>query len=85
MKKTAVNLFDILGKLEIKEETVENLLSTSALLQFNSVVADCSAFLVKRLHPSNCIGISRFADSQGCLELQGVANDFVSVGHFIVS
>lgn len=66
------------GKLEIKEETVENLLSTSALLQFNSVVADCSAFLVKRLHPSNCIGISRFADSQGCLELQGVANDFVS-------
>lgn len=66
------------GKLEIKEESVENLLSTSALLQFNNVVADCSAFLVKRLHPSNCIGISRFADTQGCLELQRVANDFVS-------
>lgn len=72
-------LIFFIGKLEIKEDNVENLLATAALLQFVNVVKDCSAFLAKRLHPSNCIGIHRFADSQGCLELRRVAIDFISV------
>lgn len=65
------------GKLEIKEETVENLLSTACLLQFDKVAQDCSAFLIKRLHPSNCIGIRHFSEARSCRELFAEADRFV--------
>ena len=33
------------------------------------VVEACCAYLRKQLHPSNCLGIAAFADSQGKLTL----------------
>ena len=65
------------GIIGLQEDTVENLLSTSCLLQLSEVVEACCSFLMKQLHPSNCIGIRQFADIQGCTDLYKVANNYV--------
>lgn len=65
------------GKIDLREDTVENLLSTACLLQLSEVVEACCGFLVKQLHPSNCIGIRQFADAQGCSDLFKAANSYV--------
>lgn len=67
------------GQIQLKEENVENLLATACLLQMSEVVEACCSFLMKQLHPSNCIGIRQFADAQGCLDLYKVANNYVMV------
>ena len=58
---------------------MECLLSTACLLQLSEVVEACCSFLMKQLHPSNCIGIRQFADAQGCTDLYKVANNYVMV------
>ena len=67
------------GSIELREDTVENLLSTACMLQLSEVVEACCNFLMKQLHPSNCIGIRQFADAQGCSDLYKVANNYVMV------
>uniref|UniRef100_T1IKY9 Kelch-like protein diablo n=1 Tax=Strigamia maritima TaxID=126957 RepID=T1IKY9_STRMM len=66
------------GKIELREDSVETLLSTACLLQLNEVVEASCAFLMKQLHPSNCLGIRLFADTQGCLELFRVAHNYTT-------
>lgn len=76
------------GRLELKEDTIESLLSASCLLQLSSVVQACCSFLVKQLHPSNCLGIRSYADAQGCHDLQRAAHAYTMVGkrgHFTCS
>lgn len=70
------------GKIELREESVETLLSTACLLQLSEVVEACCNFLMKQLHPSNCIGIRLFADTQGCLDLLKVAHSYTTE-HFM--
>ncbi|XP_039288119.1 LOW QUALITY PROTEIN: kelch-like protein 5 [Nilaparvata lugens] len=65
------------GKIELREETVEVLLSTASILQLHEVVAACCSFLRKQLHPSNCIGICIFAENQGCTGLQTSAHNYI--------
>jgi len=74
-----VSLVDYMytGRIELREETVEALLSTSCLLQLSEVVEACCSFLMKQLHPSNAIGIRQFADIQGCSDLEKVAHNYV--------
>ncbi|NXA33256.1 KLHL1 protein, partial [Eudromia elegans] len=69
-----INIF--LGCLELKEDTIENLLAAACLLQLPQVVEVCCHFLMKLLHPSNCLGIRAFADAQGCTELMKVAHNY---------
>ncbi|XP_033864593.3 kelch-like protein 1 [Acipenser ruthenus] len=68
--------FAYTGCLELKEETIENLLAAACLLQLSKVVDVCCHFLIKLLHPSNCLGIRAFADAQGCIELMKVAHNY---------
>eukprot|EP00062_Callorhinchus_milii_P006532 gi/632947347/ref/XP_007889003.1/ PREDICTED: kelch-like protein 1 [Callorhinchus milii] len=68
--------FAYTGCLELKEETIENLLAAACLLQLSQVVEVCCHFLMKLLHPSNCLGIRAFADAQGCIELMNVAHKY---------
>ncbi|XP_064200438.1 kelch-like protein 5 isoform X3 [Anguilla rostrata] len=68
------------GRLELREETIESLLSASCLLQLPAVVQACCSFLAKQLHPSNCLGIRSFADAQGCVDLHGLAHDYTMGG-----
>ncbi|XP_072320049.1 kelch-like protein 5 isoform X2 [Eucyclogobius newberryi] len=70
------------GRLDLREDTIESLLSASCLLQLSSVVQACSSFLVKQLHPSNCLGIRSYADAQGCHELHRAAHNY-TMEHFL--
>lgn len=70
---------DIAGVLELKEETIESLLAAACLLQLSQVIEVCCNFLMKQLHPSNCLGIRSFADAQGCVDLLNVAHNYTMV------
>lgn len=74
---------DIAGVLELKEETIESLLAAACLLQLSQVIQVCCNFLMKQLHPSNCLGIRSFADAQGCVDLLNVAHNYTMVGRQI--
>lgn len=74
---------DIAGVLELKEETIESLLAAACLLQLTQVITVCCNFLMKQLHPSNCLGIRSFADAQGCVDLLNVAHNYTMVGVLI--
>ncbi|XP_054852384.1 kelch-like protein 4 isoform X2 [Eublepharis macularius] len=70
------------GVLELKEDTIESLLAAACLLQLSQVIDVCCNFLMKQLHPSNCLGIRSFGDAQGCPELLRVAHMY-TMEHFI--
>ncbi|XP_055014873.1 kelch-like protein 4 isoform X1 [Boleophthalmus pectinirostris] len=70
------------GVLELKEETIESLLAAACLLQLSQVIQVCCNFLMKQLHPSNCLGIRSFADAQGCTDLLNVAHNY-TMEHFL--
>ncbi|KAM9321147.1 kelch-like protein 35 [Gastrophryne carolinensis] len=50
------------GSLTVQEDTVEDLLQASDLLHITSLRDECVKFLDSQLHPSNCVGIMKFAD-----------------------
>ncbi|XP_037969431.2 kelch-like protein 5 isoform X1 [Plutella xylostella] len=70
------------GNIELREESVEVLLSTASLLQLNTVTNACCAFLKKQLDPCNCLGIALFAEQQGCLALHKQALEY-TYQHFM--
>ncbi|XP_023991444.1 kelch-like protein 4 isoform X2 [Salvelinus sp. IW2-2015] len=74
--------FAYTGVLELKEETIESLLAAACLLQLSQVIEVCCNFLMKQLHPSNCLGIHSFADAQGCMDLLNVAHNY-TMEHFL--
>ncbi|CDQ85982.1 unnamed protein product, partial [Oncorhynchus mykiss] len=75
-------LDNVAGVLELKEETIESLLAAACLLQLSQVIEVCCNFLMKQLHPSNCLGIRSFADAQGCMDLLNVAHNY-TMEHFL--
>lgn len=58
------------GQLVITEENVLTILPAANLLQILSIRDACCGFLLNQLHPSNCLGIRKFADTHSCQELQ---------------
>ncbi|CBY19239.1 unnamed protein product [Oikopleura dioica] len=63
--------------IDIREDNVEDLLITARLLQIEKIVVACCEFLRKQLHPSNCLGIAKFAESQACPELFTASLNFI--------
>ncbi len=61
--------FAYTGMISISQFNVQCLLPAANLLQMNYVVHKCCTFLTTQLHPTNCIGISRFAEMHACHEL----------------
>lgn len=57
------------------------LLPASSLLQMVSVREACCNFLMRQLHPSNCLGIKSFADAHSCNELHKESHRF-ALHHF---
>ncbi|XP_070615981.1 kelch-like protein 4 [Erythrolamprus reginae] len=74
-------LYAYTGMLELKEDTIESLLAAACLLQLSPVIEVCCNFLMKQLHPSNCLGIRSFGDAQGCSKLLQVAHVY-TMEHF---
>lgn len=66
------------GCIELREDTVETLLATACLLQLNPVIEACCQFLLKQLHPSNCLGIRMFGDTHGCKNLSDHAHAYTT-------
>lgn len=61
--------FAYTGKLDITIDTVQSLLYTSSLFQLTAIQKECSNFLRRQLHPSNCLGIRSIADAHSCTGL----------------
>lgn len=51
------------GNIIIQEDNVEGILELSDLLQISKLRDACVTFLEGQLHPCNCLGIMKFADS----------------------
>ncbi|KAM8953550.1 kelch-like protein 6 [Pelodytes ibericus] len=51
------------SKVVITKQNVQKILEASSLFQFLRMVDACSSFLSEALHPENCVGILRLADT----------------------
>ncbi len=57
--------FAYTAKLEITTANVQTLMTAASLFNFPAIFKATSKFLVKQLHPSNCLGIRLFAKTHG--------------------
>ncbi len=74
--------FAYTSKIDIHEDNVQPLLKAASILQLPEVTGACSDFLSQQLHPSNCLGITNFAEVHGCSELARTAWEYI-LDHFI--
>jgi len=49
------------GRLEIHQDNVTNILAAAHIFNINEIVEKCCHFIEKQIHPSNCLGIYKFA------------------------
>ncbi len=69
--------FAYTAKIIVNEDNVQPLLKAAAILQLSEVVGVCCNFLCAQLHPSNCLGISSFAEAHGCNVLADSAQQYL--------
>lgn len=65
------------GEVAVVEDNVQELLAAANMLQIQQIVRSCCTFLQKQLHPSNCVGIYRFAELHACTLLRLEAKRFI--------
>lgn len=65
------------GEIIIDKSTVQHLLIAADMLQIRELVTGCGEYLRRELHPSNALGIFRFADAHNCTELAQEAQEHV--------
>lgn len=68
--------FSYTGEIVITEDNVQVLLPASSILQMATVREACCKFLMRQLHPTNCLGIRSFADTHACKELHKRSHKF---------
>ncbi|ELU11985.1 hypothetical protein CAPTEDRAFT_144257 [Capitella teleta] len=77
------NIFKIIleyiysGVVLIEDITVQDLLAAADMLGLEGIVGACCSFLRQQLHPSNCIGISLYAEKHACDQLKSAAQHFI--------
>ncbi|CAH8872425.1 unnamed protein product [Trichobilharzia szidati] len=64
------------NEISVNEENVQTLLPAANLLQLTAVRDICCEFLQSQLHPSNCLGIQKFADLHNCQNLLDFSRRF---------
>ncbi|TGZ75611.1 hypothetical protein CRM22_000255 [Opisthorchis felineus] len=69
------------GFLDLREDTVEDILEAACFLQMPEASQACERFLIKRLHGSNCLGMSRLGEQYGCRLLRRKATKY-ALEHF---
>ncbi|CAH1773354.1 unnamed protein product [Owenia fusiformis] len=62
------------GSLEITVNNAQEILAAANLLEFPVVVDACCRFLETQLHPTNCLGIEKFAQLHSCDHLAKIAH-----------
>lgn len=65
------------SKIVIDLGNVLEILPAASLLQMMGVQEACCNFLASQLHPSNCLGIRKFADVHSCRDLWKKCNIFM--------
>lgn len=65
------------GYVHIDQLNVQELLAAADMLQIPEVVTECCDFLCRELHPTNALGILRFAEAHNCEELAQNAQTYV--------
>ena len=73
--------FAYTGNIAITQNNVQDLFASARMLQLDKIVEACRNFLESQLHPSNCLGILRFADLHSCTMLLNSALTFIE-SHF---
>ncbi|CAH8843515.1 unnamed protein product, partial [Trichobilharzia szidati] len=69
------------GHLDLREETVGDLLAAACFLQITEASQACERFLTKRLDATNCLSMSRLSEQYGCHLLRKRSTKFV-LEHF---
>lgn len=65
------------GEVKITQENVQELLAASNMLELSEIISACCDFLRKELHPTNSIGIYRFAELHACTNLRLESKRFI--------
>ena len=73
------------GVLDLNNNNVQHLLSGASLLQLDAVKDACENFLLRKLHPTNCITVKSLADTFSCEKLLDAANSFLEKNFVEVS
>ncbi|GBP30667.1 Actin-binding protein IPP [Eumeta japonica] len=73
------------GQTIINKSTVQHLMIAADMLQLRELVTGCGEYLKRELHPSNALGIFRFAEAHNCAELAHVALDHAQTHWNIVA
>ncbi|CAM4898299.1 unnamed protein product [Rotaria socialis] len=69
------------GRLEIHQDNVTNVLRAAHLFNISEIVETCCKYIEKQLHPSNCLGIHKFALQHDLDELTKTSWNYV-LEHF---
>lgn len=69
------------SRITVGEKCVLHVLLTAMRFQMEDVAKACCDFLMKNLEPSNVIGIARFAEEIGCVELHQQCREYIN-SHF---
>ncbi|CAH8515397.1 unnamed protein product [Schistosoma haematobium] len=78
--KTLIN-YIYTGYLDLREETVSDLLAAACFLQITEASQTCERFLTKRLDATNCLSMSRLSEQYGCELLRKRSTKFI-LEHF---
>ncbi|XP_061712263.1 actin-binding protein IPP [Cydia pomonella] len=73
------------GEVVIDKTTVQHLLIAADMLQLRELVTGCGEFLRRELHPSNALGIFRFAEAHNCIELADEALEHAQANWNVVA
>ncbi|KAL3201787.1 hypothetical protein MRX96_042805 [Rhipicephalus microplus] len=65
------------GEILITRDNCQDLLAAANMFRLADVVQACCDFLQRELHPSNCVGIFRFAEMHACTNLKLEAKRFI--------
>ena len=79
-EKSVAHLIDFAysGHISININNVESLLISANILRVSKVISACSEFLVRQLHPSNCLGFLEFSDRLSLVELRRSCIEFAA-------
>ncbi|KAM4693140.1 kelch-like protein 6 [Discoglossus pictus] len=65
------------SKVVITKQNVQKILEAASLFQFLRMVDACSSFLTAALHPENCVGILRLADTHSLDSLKLQVQNYI--------
>ncbi|XP_033322034.1 actin-binding protein IPP [Megalopta genalis] len=67
------------GNVDVTQDNVLELFAAADMLEIDEVVMGCITYLSQQLHPSNALGIYRFAEAHNRLDLLKTALQFIEV------